>query len=87
MSISSSTVNIDYVGDGGADGCILGQTSAKKVGFFGATPVIQVATTATNITTTGVVTGGVFSTSTLTINFVTAVKEIQAALKSLGLIS
>ncbi len=86
MAISSSTANYDYVGDGNSDGTYVGRDGGK-LGFFGETPVAQVATTATDITTTGYQTSGVFSTSTLSLNFVNAVKQIQAALKSLGLIS
>lgn len=30
--------NLDY---GGPDGCMIGRTAAKKVGFYGKVPVIQ----------------------------------------------
>ena len=32
---------VHYVGDNGTDGVVLGLDSAKKIGFYGATPVVQ----------------------------------------------
>ena len=54
----ASYENVDY---GSTDGCIIGATAAKKVGFYGATPVVQRAT-ATTHTTTNVVTSASFGT-------------------------
>jgi len=68
--------NIDY---GSTDGCIIGATAAKKVGFYGATPVVQRAT-ATTHTTTNVVTSASFGTLQ-----VAQVQEIMNTLAGLGL--
>ena len=68
--------NVDY---GSTDGCIIGQTAAKKVGFYGATPVVQRAT-ATTHTTTNVVTSASFGTLQ-----VAQIQEIQNTLIALGL--
>ena len=79
-----TTSNLAYVGDANTDGNVMGRSATDKSSFFGATPVVQQTGTAL-VTTTGVVTGGVFSTSTLSIQFVQAVAAIQTALKNLGL--
>ncbi len=68
--------NIDY---GSTDGCIIGKTAANKVGFYGATPVVQRAT-ATTHTTTNVVTSASFGTLQ-----VAQIQEIQNTLIALGL--
>lgn len=68
--------NVDY---GSTDGCIIGQTAAKKVGFYGATPVVQRATGTTH-TTTNVVTSASFGTLQ-----VAQIQEIQNTLIALGL--
>lgn len=67
---------IDY---GSTDGCIIGKTAANKVGFYGATPVVQRAT-ATTHTTTNVVTSASFGTLQ-----VAQIQEIQNTLIALGL--
>lgn len=72
----ASYENIDY---GSTDGCIIGATAAKKVGFYGATPVVQRAT-ATTHTTTNVVTSASFGTLQ-----VAQVQEIMNTLAGLGL--
>lgn len=82
--MANTTSNLKYVGDYNTEGQCLGRAAADKVAFFGSTPVVQ-QTGSTLVTTTGIVTGGVFSTSTLSIQFVQAVAAIQTALKNLGL--
>jgi hypothetical protein len=72
----ASYENVDY---GSTDGCIIGATAAKKVGFYGATPVVQRAT-ATTHTTTNVVTSASFGTLQ-----VAQIQEIQNTLIALGL--
>jgi hypothetical protein len=72
----ASYENVDY---GSTDGCIIGATPAKKVGFYGATPVVQRAT-ATTHTTTNVVTSASFGTLQ-----VAQVQEIQNTLIALGI--
>lgn len=72
----ASYENVDY---GSTDGCIIGATAANKVGFYGATPVVQRAT-ATTHTTTNVVTSASFGTLQ-----VAQIQEIQNTLIALGL--
>ena len=68
--------NVDY---GSTDGCIIGATAAKKVGFYGATPVVQRAT-ATTHTTTNVVTSASYGTLQ-----VAQMQEVMNTLAGLGL--
>lgn len=60
-------------------GCQIGSNATKKVGFYGATPVVQRAT-ATTHTTTNVVTSASFGTLQ-----VAQIQEIQNTLIALGL--
>lgn len=64
---------VHYLGDNGPDGMVLGLTSTEKVGFFGATPVVQQSVTAPATTATT-------ATNEL------AIKRTNAALVALGLI-
>lgn len=43
----------NYLDNGNPDGTIMGQTTTEKIGFFGATPVVQQTgvAVATNLTT------------------------------------
>lgn len=36
---------IDYVGDNGPDGVVMGLDANKKIGFYGKTPVVQRSST------------------------------------------
>lgn len=74
-----------YLTNGNDDGTIIGKTSSEPLGFFGATPVTRQSLTYTTFATTGIVTGGVFSTSTLSIAFVNAVSELLELCANLGL--
>lgn len=67
---------LDYGSD---DGCQIGGAATNKVGFYGATPVVQRATAATH-TTTAVVTSASFGTLQ-----VAQIQEIQNTLIALGL--
>lgn len=67
---------LDY---GSADGCQVGGAATDKIGFYGATPVVQRATAATH-TTTAVVTSASFGTLQ-----VAQIQEIQNTLIALGL--
>jgi hypothetical protein len=58
------------------DGAIIGQSATEKIGFFGATPVVQQTMTA--LTTTS---------STVASSVSVAVAEIQTVLSNLGLSS
>lgn len=65
--------------DGRTAGVLVSQAAADKVGFYGATPVVQRAT-ATTHTTTNVVTSASFGTLQ-----VAQIQEIQNTLIALGL--
>lgn len=65
---------VQYVTDGGPDGAIVAQTSAKKVGFYGATPIVRP-------TSIAVITAGATTTQCNA-----AVISVMAALNSLGLV-
>lgn len=60
-------------------GCQIGSSASEKVGFYGATPVVQRAT-ATTHTTTNVVTSASFGTLQ-----VAQIQEIQNTLIALGI--
>ena len=61
------------------DGAQVGNSASEKIGFYGATPVVQRAT-ATTHTTTNVVTSASFGTLQ-----VAQIQEIQNTLIALGL--
>ena len=67
---------LDY---GAAEGVIIGATPANKIGFYGATPVVQRAT-ATTHTTTNMVTSASFGATQVAI-----VQEIMNTLIANGL--
>lgn len=67
---------VTYNGPAGAQ---IGSSASEKVGFYGATPVVQRAT-ATTHTTTNVVTSASFGTLQ-----VAQIQEIQNTLIALGL--
>jgi len=73
------------------DGAQIGKSTSEKLAFYGSTPVTQQSVTVTTITSTNAVstTSNIwgFSTSTQANQIVTAVNEILAALKNLGLAS
>lgn len=45
-------MTVQYLHDGNDDGCIVGSTSADKVGFFGTSPVTQQSVTQQTTKTT-----------------------------------
>ena len=61
------------------DGCQIGRAASEKVGFYGATPVVQRAT-ATSHTTTNVVTSASYGTLQ-----VAQMQEVMNTLAALGL--
>ncbi len=67
---------LDY---GAAEGVVIGATASNKVGFYGATPVVQRAT-ATTHTTTNMVTSASFGATQVAI-----VQEIMNTLIASGL--
>lgn len=66
----------EYVTRGQDDGALIAKSATEKVGFYGATPVVQAATPAATVTA---------GSTTTVCN--TAVGEIQAALKALGIMA
>lgn len=69
----------EYIGYNSDDGCIMGKAAADKIGFYGATPVVQRAT-ATTHTTTNVVTSASYGTLQ-----VAQMQEVMNTLIALGL--
>jgi hypothetical protein len=67
---------VEYVGDGRPAGTVVGYDATEKVGFFGATPVIQQTATTTMVA----------STATTT-SIATEVNKLTTAFKNLGLIA
>jgi len=67
---------LDYGSD---DGCQIGVAATDKVGFYGATPVVQRATASTH-TTTAVVTSASYGTLQ-----VAQMQEVMNTLAGLGL--
>jgi len=61
------------------DGAMIGNSASEKIGFYGATPVVQRATS-TSHTTTNVVTSASFGTLQ-----VAQIQEIQNTLIALGI--
>jgi hypothetical protein len=61
------------------DGALIGNAASEKIGFYGATPVVQRATS-TSHTTTNVVTSASFGTLQ-----VAQIQEIQNTLIALGI--
>jgi len=76
MAIPVSHENVGY---NGSDGIMIANAAAVKVGFYGATPVVQRAT-ATTHTTTNVVTSASFGTLQ-----VAQIQEIMNTIAGLGL--
>ena len=66
----------EYITSGFDDGAVIAASATQKVGFFGATPVVQQAVPAAAVTA---------GSTTTVCN--TAVGEIQAALQALGLMA
>lgn len=64
---------VEYLGSNGPDGTVLGTSTTEKIGFFGATPVVQQTLTSAVTSATGVSAIG------------EAVGEIQTILANLGL--
>lgn len=82
---------IDYIGDAGPDGTVVGRSATDLIGFHGKAPSDQRAFTASIVTTAPVsVCGGAgfaFSTSDQAIAIITLLNEIHAILKEKGLMA
>lgn len=89
---------IEYIGDGGPDGTMIGKTSSHLIGFYGATPVDQPAATAqsavpttalttiTDIVTTASVTGAFNSVVARVEALVVLTNKMRTDLVELGLL-
>lgn len=69
---------IDYIGDNGPDGMVIGKASTNLVGFYGATPVARQAATVVGALTAG---------ETTPADVAAALVDLRDALVDLGLIS
>lgn len=65
---------VEYLGNGGDDGTCVVKSATEKLGFFGATPIVQ-ATVAATTTTTATTTA-----------LQTDIDALRTALQNLGLI-
>ena len=79
MALPSAT-DIEYVGVSGSGGTVFGQTAAKKIGFYGKTPIVQRAYTSAVHASAGCVTSSSFGATQAA-----AVNEIQKTLVALGI--
>jgi len=73
--MSNQPTEYEQAGYNSPDGVQVGKSATEKVGFFGATPVVQAAITAVGT-----------ATATTTLNE-TKIDRLYAALASLGLIN
>ena len=82
---------IKFLDDNNPDGVVFGQTATSKVAFFGASPVVQVATFSSVSTTAAISVAGSacfgFASSDQAIGIVSAVNSVRAALRTLGLVA
>ena len=63
--------NYKYLGDYGADGTILGRAAADKIGFYGATPIIQQSGAAQAAVAVSTITTAAITTTTNAYGFAT----------------
>lgn len=83
-------MGIDYKGDAGPDGTVVGRSATDLLAFHGAAPVAQRAFTASIVTTAPVSvsgTGFAFTTSAQFISVITLLNEIHAIMKAKGLMA
>lgn len=81
MALPSAT-DVQYVGDNGSGGVCIGYSSSKKVGFYGATPVIRRAYSSAVHATSAIAVSSSFGATQLA-----AVQEIQKLLQGVGLMA
>ena len=79
MALPSAT-DVEYVGSNGSGGVCIGQTAAKKVGFYGLAPIAQRAYSSAVHASAGCVTSSSFGATQAA-----AVNEIQKTLAALGI--
>lgn len=70
---------VEYIGSNAPDGMCVGLSASEKVGFYGATPVIQRAYSSAVHATAGLATSASFGATQLA-----AMQEIQLTLIGLG---
>ncbi len=83
-------MGIDYKGDAGPDGTVVGRSATDLLGFHGKAPSDQRAFTASVATTAPVSvsgTGFAFTTSAQFIALITLVNELHAIVKEKGLMA
>jgi hypothetical protein len=91
MPMSNTPTSYEQAFSGNPDGGQVGSSSTEKVGFFGATPVVKTAVSATAVTAVGttafsqIATSGKwgFQTSTAAIALVTRVTQLQVDVEGL----
>lgn len=81
MALERAT-DVQYVGDNGTGGVCVGFSSSKKVGFYGATPVIRRAYSSAVHATSALATSSDFGATQLA-----ALQEIQKLLQGVGLMA
>lgn len=80
MAYPNTNPTYRYLDDGAPDGTVLGQSSAKLISFWGATPSARVAFSAASVS------GATSSYTSATGNeIVVLLNEIRAAMVSMGL--
>lgn len=85
MALPGTNPTYQYLDGAQADGTILGQTSAKLIGFWGATPSARVAFTNAAVATTAGTTAVLSLSSAQYAGIIALVNEIRAAMISMGL--
>lgn len=78
MGTSSTPTTIHYLSREDADGCMIGKAATSKVGFYGATPVVQRASSVQ-------VSSNIAVSSSFGATQLAVVQEIQNTLTGLGL--
>ncbi len=87
MTIATSYEQVTY---NSPDGAQMGLTTSDKIGFYGATPIVQPTVTAigtTTISQVGTTGKWAFATSTAALAFVARVISIQTKLDLLGIVN
>ena len=85
MALPGTNPTYQYLDSTQADGVILGTTSARLLGFWGATPSARVAFTNAAVATTAAGTTQVTLGSAQYAGIIALVNEIRAAMISMGL--
>lgn len=84
MTIATSYENLTY---NSPDGALIGSSATEKIGFFGATPVVQPTGLASALSTSAAVSGAFGYSSAVADEIVERINEIRTALVNLGIVS